>query len=216
MIKRLFAMILFIAQLNMIVGCTRMANISPEEAQKIERLPKKKITGVILPMVLDGIKLKSGDEIYFNEPGGIIDNKLKTLRGVAKDGSKIETKLSDLQSILIVATTVQGSLLIESDIESFVTDAGKKPWKMNNGRFAADGEVIEFDENGGDYDSEQGIIKGKTAAGQDIEISTKDVHKIKFRWLGPPTFFQLVGGTALVLGTIVIIGIIGYSGRDTN
>ncbi len=177
---------ILIALCSLMPGCGGYKKFTPDELKGKEEYSKEKIIAVILSKEIAGVKLTSDEEIYFDESGGIVDRKLRTISGITKDGSQIEFDVNELHSILVKITTNQGPLISETDIKSFKFYAMEYPWKIIDGRCVANGEVVVFDKKYGTFDFEREVIFGTTKLGLDIEIPFNSVNRIKIKKIHRP------------------------------
>ncbi len=100
----MIAMIIMIAMLNFLVGCTCCQRFTVDE---VKSQKEGKITNVFL---------NSGENIEFDEDGGMIDDEKKVVKGYSKDenqyGTLLEYKFDEIKDVEYRYISASKSIII--------------------------------------------------------------------------------------------------------
>jgi len=201
-LARSASVITLLAFLNLIVGCTANADISFDEAEKSLG---RSIPGVVLVTEIEGVTLRAGGDVEFNERRGIYDRKAGWIRGVTQVGDSVEIRLSDIDLVLLRQASIDGPQTITVKAQKLRKSRKWRNWGTLNGRSVKRGEVVRFDYGGARYDAQRRLIVGRTNKGGLVEIAIDDVLLIQERKFSTSKTIGLTAIAATAIAAMILI-----------
>ena len=196
-LARYVSLITLLAFLNLVIGCTTNANISFDE---LEKKPGKLIPGVVLVAEIEGVTLRTGDEVKFDNKRGRYNRKEDWIRGVTPVGDSVEILLSDVEYVHVRSAGIDKPHTIKFQTRSFNSDS--QTWKVFNGRSVRPGNVVKFGQGGARYDAESRLVVGTTKYGQSVEIDVNEILFAKTKKFNPGATIGLIAGILLIFTAI--------------
>ncbi len=152
MVSRVISVIVLLAFLNYLFGCTKTVNVFKEELSN----PTEKIVDVIM---LDGgvIKFDRKGGRYRTKPAAIVGKTVEGTYSVIPVAAISEFRAS--KPLTIPLEQAKGQRLVEVILSNQT--------------------LVKFDDDGGYYDEKAGVIIGKDAGGKSFKKRAKEIHEIR-------------------------------------
>ena len=123
---KLVVLITLVAFVNLMFGCATGSRVTTEEKKSPSQSSTASIT---LIRVIEGVVLRSGRVISFNDERGIFDRDDITIRGTTPEGEVIVCTYLDMESVRVLDGTDDLEQVHEIDRASFFSQARLKPWQ---------------------------------------------------------------------------------------
>ena len=170
---RLMAIVALTTLMNSFVGCSSYVDISFDE---VNNQPVQSIDRIVFASVIEGVVLKSGDEILFNEQCGLYDDKARVIGGVTEAGGETEIRLDRIEYVLLKRGSIRGTQMEKVNVRNFLIRAARRPWRTHYGRSVQPGKSVKLRRSGGSFDPEKKFFTGETWQGEPIAVKPDDVY----------------------------------------
>jgi hypothetical protein len=169
-----------------------------------------KIYSINMPMVIHSVITSDGEEVLFDEGGGLYNLQTETISGLSENGDSISLKLPRISQFQIIDESSGRPRLREIEAASFTDYIGDCP----KGRFGDISTPICNTinvESWGIYDHEKGFARGVTREGVSVQKELKDIYSVGVK---ETTIGSVLSGGIIILALTLIALYILLSSAD--
>jgi hypothetical protein len=139
-------------------------------------LSLSQIDRFVFAKVIEGVILKSGDEILFDGQCGLYDDEKHFIAGVTEAGEDTSFSLNRIESVPLGKNNIDSSQREKVNLRKFVSEASKQPWRVHHGRSVRPGKSIDLRRSNGSFDPGMKSFTGVTRQGKPIAVSSDEVQ----------------------------------------
>lgn len=172
-ILRFISIFTLITFLIMTSGCSKLVNMPPEKSAG------EKIKYIQYFTIIHGIVLKTDERILFSKKSGLFNKEGKTISGVTEENTRISNSLDDINLIILKQNiTLDSTKIIAIHKPYLQREFDNNLWEEIDGCSVKPDVVLEFDKNGGFFDSTNYVIVGYTYEGNYVEMSIEKILSV--------------------------------------
>jgi hypothetical protein len=222
-LRKIIFLLAFPLLVHVLTGCTTTI---PLRADEIPAHPGVKIVELARPSTVVGVVLKDTTRIApdsgksggadstsdshrivrvdFAKKGGDVDLANEIVTGTTPEGRPFTSQFVDLKYIMVKETDIARKFVTPFDLSCDLHEVLDKPLKRVERGSSPCWDVIDFDKNGGRYDSGTDVILGVSENGTAVAVARRDVVYAAYNQLSltKPT----KAGLSLAVAAIMLNG----------